>query len=331
MNRYVVIMAAGKGSRMKSLDVNRSKVSYPILGKALVNYVIDAVSPLNVDKIVTIVGFGGEVTKELVKDRSEVVWQKDPKGTGHAVMQASDILKDLDGETLVLCGDTPLLTTEMLELLLKKHELEKNSLTLVSAILENPKGYGRIVRNEKTFNVLAIREDKDCSEYEKSIKEVNSGIYVFDNKKLFSYLKNIQPNNAQHEYYLTDIIDMFVKDGLKVGAFVTDDPVSTYGINDRVQLAYASKVIRKRINTKLMLSGVTIEDPDTTYISSDVKIGQDTIISPNTSILGTSNLGTSNKIGPNVYLENVVVGNNNKIAFKYITDKVIGDDEILVD
>lgn len=330
MNRYVVIMAAGRGSRMKSLDSNRSKVSYPILGKALVNYVIDAVEPLNVDKIVTVVGVGGEITKNLVKDRSEVVWQNDPKGTGHAVLQAKPVLEKLEGETLVLCGDTPLLTSEMLENLFKKHEKENNSLTLVSSVLMNPKGYGRIVRENKSNKVLAIREDKDCSESERLITEVNAGIYVFDNKKLFEYLSKITPNNAQNEYYLTDLIDMFVKDNLKVGAYVTTDATSTYGINDRVQLAYASKVIRKRINEKLMLSGVSIEDPDTAYISSDVKIGPDTIIGPNVTIKGNSVIGSGNYIGPNSYLENVIIGNNNKIMCRYLVDKVIDNDKEVI-
>lgn len=325
MDRYAVILAAGKGSRMQSRDVNHSKVSFPILGKPLVRYVLDALEPLSITKNVVVVGFGGAVTTEIVKDKAETVWQKELLGTGHALMQAAPVLEGKKGVTLVLCGDTPLLTSETLNSLLEKHQKTNSSLTILTAILENPKGYGRIIRDPKSRTVLAIREDKDCTYDELEVSEINSGVYVFDNELLFKYLKNIKNNNAQKEYYLTDLVALFVADGLKVEGCVVQDGQEIFGINDRVQLAYAAKVIRKRVNKKLMMSGVSIEDPDTTYISPDVKVGRDTVILPNTTILGKSVIGEGNFIGDSSYMENVVIGDNNNIVRTHLGDVKIGN------
>ncbi len=325
MDRYAIVMAAGKGSRMKSLDEFHSKVSYPILGRALVKYVIEAVKPLNPKEIVTIVGFGGEKTKKIVQDDSKVVWQTTLDGTGHAVLQTKEILQNRKGATIVLCGDTPLITTETLQNLFKKFEKDGDSATILTTVMEKPAGYGRIVREEKSKKILAIKEDKDCNELEKYIEEVNTGIYVFDNELLFKYLNQITPNNAQHEYYLTDVISLMVNDNKQVGAYILEDAEEVFGINDRVQLSYAAKVIRKRVNKKLMLSGVSMEDPDTTYISPDVEIGQDTVILPFTTITGKSKIGHSNLIGPNCYIQNSIIGNNNHVIASYLFDTTIGD------
>ena len=185
MKNYAVILAAGKGTRMRSLDESKSKVSYEILEKPLVRYVLDALKPLNFEKIITVVGFGGEVTKSLVKDSSEIVWQHEQKGTGHAVMQAAPILEGKEGYTVVCCGDTPVVTKETFEALLNKHINDKNSLTLLTAVVDNPKGYGRIKRNEDGSQVEAIVEQADCDDVMDKVKEVNAGMYVFDNVELF--------------------------------------------------------------------------------------------------------------------------------------------------
>lgn len=328
MNTNIIVLAAGKGTRMKSKDVNHSKVSFPILGKPLVKYVLDAAKPLNASKTVVVVGFGGEATSEIVKNDASIVWQKETLGTGHAVMMAEPVLKDEEGQTLILCGDTPLLTSETLQALINKHQTSKASLTVLTSKIDNPKGYGRIIRDENN-KFLAIREDKDCSDEERLINEMNAGVYVFDNQLLFKYLKNLKNNNAQGEYYLTDLISMFVNDGLNVDTYVLNDAEEVFGINDRCQLAYANKVIRKRVNKALMLSGVTLEDPDTTYIAPDVKVGQDTIIRANTQLLGNTVIGEDNVIGPNSYLENVKVGNNNQIISSYLTDCEVGNNNEL--
>lgn len=329
MNKYAIILAAGKGTRMQSLDPNHSKVSYPILGKPIINYVLDALKPLDFKKEVVVVGFGGEITKQLVEKDCDVVWQKEILGTGHAVLQAESLLKDLDGETLIIYGDTPLVSPQTISSIMHIHEKEKNALTVVSAILPDASGYGRMIREEKSNHLLAIREETDCSEYELGISEANTGICVFDNKLLFKYLKKMDNNNTRKLFYLSQLVELMLKDNLPVGSYVVEDMVEVFGINDRIQLAYAAKIMRKRINNKLMLEGVSMEDPDSTYISPEVKIGKDTVIYPNTTISGDCELGNANEIGPNVFMENVKMGNNNRVSNTSIRNKTIGDNEKL--
>ena len=329
MNKYAIILAAGKGTRMQSLDPNHSKVSYPILGKPIINYVLDALKPLDFKKEVVVVGFGGEITKQLVEKECDVVWQKEILGTGHAVLQAESLLKDLDGETLIIYGDTPLVSPQTISSIMHIHEKEKNALTVVSAILPDASGYGRMIREEKSNHLLAIREETDCSEYELGISEANTGICVFDNKLLFKYLKKMDNNNTRKLFYLSQLVELMLKDNLPVGSYVVEDMVEVFGINDRIQLAYAAKIMRKRINNKLMLEGVSMEDPDSTYISPAGKIGKDTVIYPNTTISGDCELGNANEIGPNVFMENVKMGNNNRVSNTSIRNKTIGDNEKL--
>jgi bifunctional UDP-N-acetylglucosamine pyrophosphorylase/glucosamine-1-phosphate N-acetyltransferase len=323
MKKYAVILAAGKGTRMKSKREDISKVSFPILGQPLVKYVINALKPLGFEKIVAVVGFGGKTSEEIVKDDCAVVWQNEQKGSGHAVMMAASELEGLEGETIVCCGDTPLLTSATLQKLYDAHEQEKNALTVMTSILEDPFGYGRIVK--ENGRVTKIVEQKDCTEEQKRIQEVNAGVYVFDNKELFEALKHITTNNAAGEYYLTDVIAIFVKKGLKVGSYAVSDVDETLGVNDRYQLSIAAKIIQRRINKALMVSGVTIEDPESTYIAPNVKIGQDTVIRPGTFLSGATVIGEGNIIGPNCYFENVIVGNDNEIIYSHLTDTTIGN------
>lgn len=325
MKKYAIILAAGKGTRMKSKLENKSKVSYEILKTPLVKYVLKALKPLNVDKIVTVVGFGGEVTKSIVEDESFVVWQHEQKGTGHAIMQASPVLKGKEGSTIILCGDTPLLKSSTLEKLMLEHEKNHNLLTVLGAKVPNPFGYGRLLQDENG-DLLKIIEHKECSEEQLKIDVVNTGVYVFDNKLLFEYLDLIKPNNKAGEYYLTDLIEIFKNKGHKVGVSLMYGDEEMLGINDRVQLAYATKLMKNRINTKLMLSGVSIEDPDNTYIGADVVAAPDTIIKPNTTILGKTIIGERNIIGPNTYLENMEIGDDNEIIMSHLVDSTIGHD-----
>ena len=325
MNKYVVVLAAGKGKSMNSRDPEHSKVAYPILGKPIINYVLDAVKPLDPEKIVVVVGFGGEVTKSLVENEAEVVWQKEILGTGHAVLQAKELLKDKKGQTLIIYGDTPLVPTETIENIFARHNSNGNDLTVVSAILEDPTGYGRLIREHKSNKTLAIREEKACSEDELYINEVNTGICVINNELLIKYLDKLTNNNPANLYYLSELVEIFNRDGLKVDTFVTENRSEVFGINNRAQLAYAAKVMKKRINYKLMLSGVSIEDPDSTYICPDAIIGRDTVIHPNTTILGKCKIGEANIIGPNTYLENVEIGDDNKVLSSWLTDTKVGN------
>ena len=325
MDKYVVVLAAGKGKSMNSRDPEHSKVAYPILGKPIINYVLDAVKPLDPKKIVVVVGFGGEVTKSLVENEAEVVWQHEILGTGHGVLQSRDLLEGKKGQTLIIYGDTPLVPTETIENVFKRHNSNKNDLTVVSAVLENPTGYGRMIREHKSNKTLAIREEKDCTEDELYINEVNTGICVINNELLFKYIDRLTNNNAAGLYYLSQLVEIFNAEGLKVDTFVAENMTEVFGINNRIQLAYAGKVMKKRINNKLMLSGVSIEDPDSTYISPDVEIGRDTVIHPNTTIMGKCKIGEGNIIGPNTYLENVVIGDENKVLSSWLTDTTIGN------
>ena len=324
MNRYAIVLAAGKGSRMKSLLENKSKVSYEILGVPLVKYVLNALKPLNINKIVTVVGFGGETSKAIVEQESDVVWQKEQKGTGHAIMQARPILENKEGETIILCGDTPLLKSETLEKLLNDHLSNNNKITVLGAKIDNPFGYGRLVIDNEG-KLQKIVEQKDANEEEKLIDVVNSGVYVFDNSLLFKYLNELKPNNKAGEYYLTDLIEIFRNNNHRVGVSIMHGDEEMLGINDRIQLAYATKLMKERINTKLMLSGVTIEDPLTTYVGPYVEIEPDTIIKPHTTILGETKIGQRNEIGPNTYLSNMQIGNDNNIIMSHLVDSIIKD------
>lgn len=313
MNLNAIILAAGKGTRMKSTNPNVSKVSFEILGKPLVNYVLDSVNGLNPKKIITIIGYGGEKTKSLVEYCSTTVWQKEQLGTGHAIMQVKDELASLDGNTIICCGDTPLLTKETLEKLVKEHENKGNDLTVLSAIVENPFGYGRIIR-EDNGDLFAIVEQLDCDEEQKNIKEVNVGVYVFKNELLIKHLDDLKNDNKKHEYYLTDLIKIFKENHYKVGASIIEDNNEMMGVNDRIQLATATALMVQRINKKHMLNGVTIIDPNTTYIGPDVEIGADTIVYPNCMILGKTSIGERNEIKSSTFMDTVIVENDNVIG-----------------
>ena len=325
-DKYVVILGAGRGSRMESRDPNHSKVAYPILGKPLINYVIDACKPLGLKDIYTVVGYGGKATEEVVKDFSKVVWQKEILGTGHALMQVKD-LKGKDGDVIVVGGELPLLTPQTLRRVYHKHEKDGNAMTICTSVLEKPTGYGRVVRERGSYRLLEIIEDADCDREQKEINEVNTGIYILDNKLLQEYLPKLSNKNAKGEFYLSELVKLYEKAGEKVEAYVLEDAEDVFSVSDRNQLAYAAKVIRKRVNKKLMLSGVSIEDPDTTYISPDVEIEKDTIILPNTTILGKCKIGEANWIGPNSTLINVNMGNDNKVHYSVLQNVKLSNGE----
>ena len=293
-----VIMAAGKGTRMKS---NKSKLVHKIYGKELVKRVAELAYKVGSDEVVAVVGHLREQVQETLGDSVKYAYQEELLGTGHAVMQAIPYLQGKKGRVVVLYGDVPIIRPETLKKLIEKSITSKEYATLLTAIYENPTGYGRIVRDEGG-SIEKIVEEKDASNSEKKIKEINSGIYCFDIEELLKALKLIKPNNAQGEYYLTDVIKIMNDKGLKTGAVIVEDNTEILGVNDRAQLELLTRVMRMRINSEHMRNGVTIEDANSIYIYDDVKIGKDTVIHPNTIIQSNVTIGENCEIGPNAFI-----------------------------
>ncbi len=308
-----VILAAGKGTRMKS---NLPKVLHEILGKALVGYVLDSVKHITNENFVIVGHHAEEVEKYVIShyENAKTVLQSPQLGTGHAVSMVCPMLENYSGQVLILCGDTPLITEDTLKKFVEYHKENKSDITVMSAIFENPTNYGRIVRDSDN-SLKCIVEEKDATLEQKAIKEVNAGIYCINWAKVKSAFSQLTSNNAQGEYYLTDIIEWGKKNGLSVNAYIMENNIETFGINSRVQLAEALKLLQKRINEKHMINGVTIVDPETTYISADTEIGQDTIIYPSTYIEGENKIGSNCKIGPMAHLRGgVEIGDYCKIG-----------------
>jgi bifunctional UDP-N-acetylglucosamine pyrophosphorylase/glucosamine-1-phosphate N-acetyltransferase len=324
MNTFAIIMAAGKGTRMKSLDSTKSKVAFDLLGIPLVGHVINALKPLKLNRTITIVGHGGETTAKVVEGQSEIVWQREQKGTGHAVLQVAPLLEGKQGTTLIVSGDTPLITTKSLDQLLQTHIQGKFDLTILTSIVHQPFGYGRMIRNSKN-QVTAIVEEINAPEEEKKIKEINTGFYVFNNALLFQFLRDLTPNPKNRELNITSLIKMFMDKGLKVGTSTVDAFEETLGINDRAQLAEARKIMQHRINHQHMVNGVTIENPDNTFISPQVIIGQDTTIQSGVYLIGQVTIGTGNFVGANSVIENTTIGQSNHIESSKIIDSVVGN------
>ncbi len=322
-NIMAIVMAAGKGTRMKS---KKSKLVQKIFGKEVVKRAVENAKNAGVNDIVAVVGYQKEEVMAVLGDTVKYAFQEDMMGTGHAVLMAKEYLQGKKGKVLVLNGDVPLIRPETLNKLIEKSIENKEYATLLTAIYDNPKGYGRIIRDEGG-NVLAIVEEKDTTDEQKEIKEINAGIYCFDIEELLSALDEIKPNNAQGEYYITDVIGIMNKKGLKTGAVVVEDNTEILGINDRIQLEMLTKVLQMRINTEHMKNGVTIEDVNTTYIYDDVKIGMDTVIHPNTTIKSDVEIGEDCEIGPNAYIrEGCKLANNVKIGnFVEIKKAIIGE------
>ncbi|MBR2076300.1 MAG: bifunctional UDP-N-acetylglucosamine diphosphorylase/glucosamine-1-phosphate N-acetyltransferase GlmU [Exiguobacterium sp.] len=321
MERFAVILAAGKGTRMKS---KLYKVLHPVLGKPMVEHVVDQLDQIGVSRQIVIVGHGAEAVQDTLGTRVEYAVQEEQLGTGHAVQMAEAELAGKSGATLVVCGDTPLLTAETLEALLAHHEAQQAKVTVLTAIADDATGYGRVVRGEDG-NVMKVVEHKDASEAELAINEINTGTYVFDNELLFDALKQVGNNNAQGEYYLPDVISIAKEAGEVVAAHTAPTFDETIGVNDRIALSQAEAIMRKRTNERLMREGVTFMDPASTYISPDVVIGSDTVIYPGTVILGKTTIGSECVIGPNSDIRNSVIEDHAVVRQSVVTDSRIGE------
>ena len=310
-NSLAIVMAAGKGTRMKS---KKSKLVHQIYGKELVKRAVENAKKAGIEEVITVVGYQKEQVQEVLKDTVKYAYQEDMLGTGHAVMQAKEYLQGKKGKVVILNGDVPILRPSTIKGLLEKSIERKEYATLLTAIYDNPYGYGRIIRDEGG-NVKAIVEEKDATDLQREIKEINSGIYCFDIEALLRALDKITPNNSQGEYYLTDVIKIMNDEGLKTGAVIVEDNTEILGVNDKVQLELLTRVLRLRINTEHMKNGVTIEDINTAYIYDDVEIGADTVIHPNTTIKSGVKIGEDCEIGPNAYIrEGCELANKVKIG-----------------
>ncbi|MGE5404337.1 MAG: bifunctional UDP-N-acetylglucosamine diphosphorylase/glucosamine-1-phosphate N-acetyltransferase GlmU [Candidatus Saccharibacteria bacterium] len=315
-----VILAAGKGVRMRS---RLPKVMHSVAGMPMVSHVIKSARESGVEDLVLVVGHGREMLMERLAD-SEVrfVLQEQQLGTGHALLQAEEAASDTD-LVLVLCGDTPLIKPSTLSSLVAYHLENKAAATVLTTVVDQPYGYGRIIRDERG-NLLRIVEEKDASTEEKAVKEINSGMYCFD-KQVFDILKNIKPENAQGEYYLTDALILLRQKGEEVLALPAADEEDIYGINDRLQMAAAERILRQRKIEELMLAGVTVVDPSSTFVDVDVEVGMDSIIYPFTILEGYTQIGEECRIGPGTRVTDSRIGRGVAIESSKVVEATIGD------
>ncbi|MTI82111.1 MAG: bifunctional UDP-N-acetylglucosamine diphosphorylase/glucosamine-1-phosphate N-acetyltransferase GlmU [Firmicutes bacterium] len=320
MRLAAVILAAGKGTRMKS---KLPKVLHQVGGKPMLGHVLGAASEAGAEKLVVVAGYGRDEVESFVDDVAEVVLQEQQLGTAHALMQSASALRSFPGHVLVLCGDTPLITPETLSKLVNYHEGNKASATVLTANMQDPTGYGRIIRDEQG-RVKRIVEQKDGSAEELAVKEINTGLYCFSASGLFEAIEQISSENAQGEYYLPDIIEIYNRQGKIVTACACDDSAEIMGINNRKQLAVAEKELRGRVLDRLMFDGVTIVDPDSTYVDSTVSVETDTVLYPGTMLEGSTQITSGSQIGPNTRIVNSEVGANCKVQYSVVMDSVLG-------
>lgn len=315
-----VVLAAGKGTRMVS---DRPKVLFEVYGKSILTHVTNSIKNAGINDISLVVSPSSEEVRKAMGDGFVYSVQETPLGTGHALLSAEKFMKDMGGKVFVACGDAPLVDENCIKEFIEYAQAGEYDLCLLSADILYKNSYGRIVRDENG-NMLRIVETKDANDEERKITEVNSGTYLIDIEKLLGCAGELASNNSQKEYYLTDFVEIFRNHGYKVGAYKTEDSDVVLGVNTRIDLARINKVMQRRINEKLMLSGVTVIDPENTYIESGVTIGKDTVIYPNTFITGNTSIGERNVIFASRIVSSAI-GNDNDIESSTIEESIIGN------
>ncbi len=325
MKLAAIVLAAGQGTRMKS---KLPKVLHPVAGKPMAQWALDAVRAVGVEQIALVVGHGGDQLRTSLTNHQSLITnlqfveQVEQRGTGHAVLQARDALRGKSDAVLVTYGDMPLLKSETLKKLVDLHAASRATITMLTLISDDPMSFGRIVRDEHR-RVVAIVEEDVATPEQLSIKELNCGVYCFDADWLWNHLSQLQPAGKKHEYYLTDLIALAVKENCTIEAIVSRDVSEMLGVNTRVQLAQAEKIMRERINQSLMLAGVTLIDPATTYIDAGVEIGADTVIEPNTHLRGKTKIGADCRVGPNTIIRDSQIGDGCEIVSSDITQAIV--------
>jgi len=322
MTITTVILAAGQGTRMNS---KKPKVLHPLLGKPLIYYSLEAVRQVTDACPVVIIGHGSEEVRKAIDDQAQLVLQRPQLGTGHAVMQAAPLLQGVSDLVLVLPADMPLLSPDTLKRMVAEASRNRGPVTILSVISDQARGFGRVIRNPEG-EVIAIVEEAQATPDQLSILELNVGVYCFRNEWLWQALPRI-PISQKGEYYLTDVVEIAVQDGLAVGSLTTQDVAETIGINNRAHLAEATAVMRKRINEYWMVSGVTLVDPEATYIEPEVAIGKDTTVWPGTYLQGSTVVGEDCEIGPNAIVRDTQIGNGCKI-FMSVLDQALVEDQV---
>jgi len=317
--RRALILAAGKGTRMKTLI---PKCAFPILKKPMIEYQIEALERANVDEIIVVVGYKKEVFEEILGSRVTFAYQEEMLGTGHAAMQAASLLEGKEGQTIILPGDMPLVNGPLIDTLFKAHQEMSSDLTVVSMHQSNPKGYGRIYRDDYG-TVIGIIEEKDCNDIQKQIQEVNTGTYVINNHDLFKALRHVKKNERSGEYYLTDIVKI-LHQSHKVNTFKTDNPHEMMGVNTLYQVSFAEQYLRHLINKTMMEVGVYMVNPDTITIGHNVIIEEGVTILPNTTISGHTVIKKGAIIGPNTELDNAYIAEDAIIKHSLVYNSSIG-------
>jgi bifunctional UDP-N-acetylglucosamine pyrophosphorylase/glucosamine-1-phosphate N-acetyltransferase len=318
----VIVLAAGQGTRMKS---NLAKVLHPLVGRPLVIHAVETAQALTDTPPVLVVGYGAEAVREKVGERATFVTQAERLGTGHAVLQAQEKLQGQSDLVLVNYADMPLLTAETLNRLVEQQQANSGPITILTLIEENPRGFGRVIR-ESSGAVIQIVEEAVATPEQLAVRELNAGVYCFDANWLWTHVDRIPLSLPKQEYYLTDLIEMAVSEGSRVEAMVATDTEEVLGINSRVHLAEAESVLRRRINEGWMLAGVTIVDPTTTYIEPGVTLGKDTVIWPNTHLRGETTIGEGCDIGPGTIIVDCQIGDHCRVLASVLEQAVMEND-----